>query len=173
MRKIGYWLCFLNKIQQASKGYKKNIHYSWSYDIQNQVLYLFTVVTTELYTRGKLQSSVDSFHCQHLHIWFAGIRKVCVCLHRFIVLLLCKTLWWWPIRIIHILNRFIDHVTNSVYLATIWHWSYKSIKLSDVGTKPHSHIHTQNFPYLQDLAALNAFNNHLYWCLCNNTQNIW
>ena len=86
-------IVFLNEILEASTGHTKNIHYSWSYDIQNQISYLFTVVTTELYTRGKLQSSVDSFHCQHLYIWFAGISKVCVCLHKFIVLLLYKTLW--------------------------------------------------------------------------------
>ena len=45
-------IVFLNEIQEASRGHTKNIHYSWSYDMQNQILYLFTVVTTELYTRG-------------------------------------------------------------------------------------------------------------------------
>ena len=31
--------------------------------------------------------------CQHLYIWFGGVRKIWISLHKFIILLLCITLW--------------------------------------------------------------------------------
>ena len=34
----------------------------------------------------------DSFCCPHLHIWFGGISRVCICPQKYIVLLLCFTL---------------------------------------------------------------------------------
>ena len=54
----------------------------------------FTSFGTEN-NRAKVAMYSGVFCCQHLYIWFGGISRVCICLHKFIVLLLCNTLWFW------------------------------------------------------------------------------
>ena len=47
-------------------------------------------LTPQSYTpEGRLWCSTDSFQCQHLYIWFGVKSRVCICPHKFIILILC------------------------------------------------------------------------------------